>query len=101
MKKLFVLIIIAILCMPGSLFAVNKGGTCSESVSPEASAMFMDAVFIRPLGIAGTAVGSALYLVTLPFTLPGGNAGEAGNALVVEPAAYTFARPLGRNHRCK
>ena len=99
MKKLYVLILCAVLSAPSSVFAA-VGGSCSDSVSPEASAMFMDALFIRPIGLAGTAVGSAVYLVTLPFSVIGGNAGEAGNALVKEPAAYTFARPLGRSLRC-
>lgn len=63
--------------------------------------MAADIIFIRPLGLVGTAVGSIFYVASLPFTLLGGNAGEAGIKLVVEPAAYTFDRPLGSNLRCK
>jgi len=36
-----------------------------------------------------------VYVVSLPFSLLGQNPGEAGAALVKEPAAYTFTRPLG------
>ena len=97
MKKIFVLIILAILCVPSTLLAAQ--GSCDTSAPAEK--MFVDAVLVRPLMLAGTAVGSVVYVVSLPFTLLGGNAGEAGKKLVVEPAAYTFARPLGSNTRCK
>ena len=97
MYKIFALILFATLCVPSTLLAAQEG--CSTSASPEK--MAADLVFIRPLGLVGTAAGSVVYVVSLPFTLLGGNAGEAGKKLVVEPAAYTFARPLGSNSRCK
>lgn len=46
--------------------------------SPSALAMAGDAVFVRPVLLATTIVGSAVYLVSLPFSLLGGNAEEAG-----------------------
>ena len=97
MKKIVTLILLATFCVPSTLLAAQ--GNCDTSASAEK--MATDIVFIRPLGLAGTAVGSVFYVVSLPFTLLGGNAGEAGKKLVVEPAAYTFARPLGSNTRCK
>lgn len=63
--------------------------------APSPLAMAGDAIVARPIGLAITAVGTALYLVTLPFSLAGGNAGEAGKALVVAPAEATFVRCLG------
>lgn len=62
--------------------------------------MLVDAVVMRPLGIAATALGAVITVVTLPFTLPSGSAGEAAQAMIVEPAAYTFNRPLGDFSRC-
>lgn len=62
---------------------------------PSALAMAGDAIIARPLGVAFTAVGAVLYVVTLPFTLLGGNAKEAGKELVVGPAEATFVRCLG------
>ena len=97
MYKIFALILFATLCLPSTLLAAQGG--CSTSASAEK--MAVDVIFIRPLGLVGTAVGSVVYVASLPFTLLGGNAGEAGKKLVVEPAAYTFARPLGSNSRCK
>lgn len=62
---------------------------------PSALAMAGDAVIARPLGVLITAVGVVTYVVTLPFSLAGGNAKAAGKELVVNPAEATFVRCLG------
>ncbi len=62
---------------------------------PSAGEMVLDAVVARPILLVATVAGTALYVVTLPFSLAGGNAGEAGEALVVGPARSTFVRCLG------
>lgn len=62
---------------------------------PSAMAMTGDAVLARPALLAMTVVGGAVYLVSLPFSLLGGNAAEAGDVLVVGPAKATFVRCLG------
>ncbi len=60
-----------------------------------AAAMMFDLVVYRPAGIALTAIGTALFIVSVPFTLAGGNTDEAAEKLVREPFNFTFARPLG------
>jgi hypothetical protein len=60
-----------------------------------AVSMIFDLVLLRPLGLAATAVGTAFFVVSLPFSVLGGNTGEAAKKLVVAPAKYTFTRPLG------
>ncbi len=62
---------------------------------PSALAMAGDLVVARPLLLVATVVGSAAYVVSLPFSLAGGNAKEAGKTLVVGPAKATFVRCLG------
>ena len=57
--------------------------------------MIGDLLVVRPLGIVVTAVGSIAYVISLPFSLAGGNEEEARQKLVIEPAEYTFTRPLG------
>ena len=57
--------------------------------------MVVDGLLVRPLGLVATVGGAALWVVTLPFSALGGNAGEAADALVVDPARFTFVRPLG------
>ncbi len=65
---------------------------------PSAGAMVADAVVARPVLAVTTVLGAGLFIVTLPFTLAGGNTADAGNALVVEPAKNTFYRCLGCKH---
>lgn len=55
-----------------------------------------DFLMCRPLGIAATVIGSVLFVVSLPFSWLGDNVGQVANALVVEPAKFTFDRPLGK-----
>ena len=62
-----------------------------------AELMTFDLIFMRPLGLAATVVGTAVFLVSLPFSALGGNTGEAAQKLVVDPAKFTFSRPLGQN----
>jgi hypothetical protein len=66
-----------------------------ERQDPSGGMMIFDLVIIRPIGIVATAVGSVFYVISLPFSLLGGNSGEAAAALMKDPAAYTFNRPLG------
>ncbi len=62
---------------------------------PTFVAMFADGLLVRPLGLTGLVLGSVTWVVTLPFSALGGNIGEATQKLVVEPAQFTFTRPLG------
>lgn len=63
---------------------------------PTSGEMFVDAIAVRPLTLVASAVGLVGWVVTLPFTLFSGNAGDAGQQWVLDPLAYTFARPLGQ-----
>ena len=60
-----------------------------------AGSMAVDLVAVRPLGIVATVLGFGIFIISSPFSLLGGNAGEAWEKLVVDPATFTFVRPLG------
>jgi hypothetical protein len=77
------------LCVPVAGFA----NVIEEK--PTALAMTGDAIFARPVLLAMTVVGSAVYVVSLPFSLLGNNAVESAEMLVVGPAKSTFVRCLG------
>lgn len=62
---------------------------------PGAGAMAVDFLVARPIGVVIFGLGTATWVATLPFSLLGGNAMEAGDALVVGPAKETFVRCLG------
>ncbi|MFA5081472.1 MAG: hypothetical protein WC474_02860 [Hydrogenophilaceae bacterium] len=77
------------LSLPG--FAASADTTTGD----KGSDMLVDLIVLRPLGLATTVVGGAVFVLGLPFTLPSGNVGESACELVKRPAAYTFTRPLG------
>ncbi|ASK35981.1 hypothetical protein CEK62_17120 [Alcanivorax sp. N3-2A] len=66
-----------------------------EGARPSPLAMVGDAVLVRPVMTVATVGGLALYVVTLPFSLLGGNPGEAAETLVAAPAQTAFVRCLG------
>ncbi|MBI6617239.1 MULTISPECIES: multidrug transporter [Pseudomonas] len=63
--------------------------------NPPAYAMIGDLLIARPLLLAATVIGAGAFVVSLPFTALGGGVGDAGKALVVDPAKATFVRCLG------
>ncbi len=71
----------------------NHGYWIGEPGSGEA--MVADALVARPIGLLTTVIGSTIYVVSLPFSILGGNEKNAREKLVNEPASYTFKRPLG------
>ena len=63
--------------------------------SPNEFAMVGDLLVARPIGLVMTAGGAAVWLVSLPFTLLAGHAGEAAETLILGPGEATFMRCLG------
>ncbi len=62
---------------------------------PSALAMTGDLLIARPLLMVITAVGTAVFIVALPFSALGGNTKESAETLVAEPFEATFIRCLG------
>lgn len=74
-------------------FAENSIGAVGED--PSALAMGTDLLLVRPVLLATTVVGSAIWLVSLPFSAAGGNMKQAADTLVIGPGEATFVRCLG------
>lgn len=68
---------------------------------PSASEVFIDAALVRPLGVVTLVSGAAVWLVSLPFTLPSGSVGKSTEALLVKPFQHTFKRPVGQFATCE
>jgi hypothetical protein len=66
-----------------------------ETARPSGGAMVADALIARPLLAAATLGGTAIFLVSLPFSALGGNVDEAATTLIRTPAEATFRRCLG------
>ncbi|MCZ8343400.1 MAG: hypothetical protein O9301_10240 [Leptospira sp.] len=62
---------------------------------PSGGEMLIDLLVARPMGLAGTVVGTAAFIVASPFTLLSGTFIQSGKRLVVYPARFTFTRGLG------
>ena len=93
MKLALVLVLAAVLVVVpfGSVMAQDD----PQNKDRDPGAMAADLVLTRPVGFCAIIAGAAVFVVSLPFSALGGNAGQAYQKLVADPAAYTFRRPLG------
>lgn len=93
LNKLALAALITMLASAAVPAAANQGAQRVED--PSTGAMMADLVVARPVGVVITALGTATFLVGLPFIMAGGNLIESGEKLVVGPAQETFNRCLG------
>jgi len=77
------------------LVPAAAAGALASDTEPSSGAMLADMFMIRPTMLVGSAIGVTTFIVSLPFTLLGGNMDEAADQLVSKPVKYTFVRPLG------
>ena len=86
MRKIVVLLTLCFLCLSSTAaFAQIDDGLITIG----------DLAVSRPVGIVVTVVGSALFVVSLPFALTSGSVKETADVLVGQPFRFTFTRPLG------
>ncbi|MGU9806129.1 multidrug transporter [Pseudomonas rhizophila] len=92
-------VVLALLLCLGLPAQANSGSGSGDPrytiQNPPAYAMIGDLLIARPLLLAATVIGAGAFVVSLPFTALGGGVGDAGKALVVDPAKATFVRCLG------
>jgi len=55
----------------------------------------VDVLVARPISLAVTTLGSALFVVSLPFAAASRSTHETAQTLVVGPARDLFTRPVG------
>ena len=89
--------LVVLMLSAGSVLAYDQEQATRE---PNGSEEFVDMWIGRPLGLIAMALGAVTWVVALPFTLPSHSVGSATKGLVVEPAKWTFRRPLGRFISC-
>ncbi len=77
--------------------AVGLGGAVSSSASEDSGPLTVaaDAVVIRPACLVATALGSAIFVLSLPVAALSKSVNKTANTLVVKPANAAFTRPLG------
>jgi hypothetical protein len=89
-KRATAVLMIACIMLPQTLLAQG-----AVDDSPHPAAMLGDLVVARPIGAAIVVGGTAVWLVSLPFTLLSGHASEAAGQLIGGPVETTFMRCLG------
>lgn len=91
-KSIVVAVLVCTLLVTPALANVQSQQQTHEA---DGVTMIVDLALLRPFGILATVLGSAAFIVALPFAALGGNVGEAADKLVADPFRYTFVRPLG------
>jgi hypothetical protein len=86
-------LMITLLCVLALLLSISTPAYAAGDT--DATSVAVDVTFARPLSLALTVVGSALFVVSLPFSATSGCVDKAAQTLVVAPAKDTFGRPLG------
>ena len=78
------------------IFAMSGASSVSWAREPEGprAADIVDLVVLRPLGFVATIVGTCVFVVTLPFTVPTRAVDKSADTFVVTPFKYTFSRPF-------
>jgi hypothetical protein len=105
-KILVVMLAVSLVCAWGgtsiagvlgySLDRADRGFERRADTEPSAAVVVADGLLARPLGLGTTIGGTALFLVTLPFSIPSGSVNESAQGMIVRPGGYTFIRPMGR-----
>jgi len=92
LKKIFLLLLTLSLVM-GSLYSTGWAGEKFMKDDPVAHGWSaMDIIFARPLGIATGIVGTAIFIVSLPFTIPTGGVADAADMFITKPFQFSFTR---------
>lgn len=84
--------LLTLLCM--ALIGLGSVNT-SRASDDKAINAIADVTLVRPGCFIATVIGSAFFVVALPFAAASGSVKETAHALVVAPAQATFTRPVG------
>lgn len=97
MTKRLIILAVAVVLVAGSVPAGLAGDFFEPGQKPSSEAVAYDAVVGRPVGLAAIGLGAALFVATLPGTLPARQVKQANQAFLKNPSQWTLKRPLGIN----
>jgi hypothetical protein len=81
-----------VLALIFALLAGSSAGAWAQSDAIADEYNMMDVLVARPLGIAAGIVGTAVFIVSLPFTIPTKSVDAAAEMFILEPFRFSFAR---------
>ncbi len=86
MQKIMILFILFAFILPSTqVFAADDEGFVAAA----------DVAIARPVGLVSLVIGTAFFIVAMPFAVTSGSVGSTADTLVGEPFRFTFTRPLG------
>jgi hypothetical protein len=94
MKRILLLLltlslVVTSLCSAGWAGRDNSLGR-NDPIAHEWS--MLDVLVARPLGVCAGILGSAIFVVSLPFTIPAGGVRDAADMFIVKPFQFSFVR---------
>lgn len=52
----------------------------------------LDVIIARPLGAVAGIIGTGIFIISLPFTIPTKSVDKAANMFIIEPFKFSFVR---------
>jgi len=94
-KTSLVLVLAAALAFSPTLVSATKNYGPGTEGNPDGSDIVADLFLLRPVGVIATALGAAVFVLSLPISAPTKTSTKTWQKLVKDPAKFTFARPMG------
>ncbi len=92
--KIFLLLLTVSLVI-GSLYSTGWAADKLRRDDPMSHGWSLIDMFVaRPLGVAAMVGGSAIFVVTLPFTVPSGSIGDSASMFIAQPFEFSFMREV-------
>jgi hypothetical protein len=79
---------LAISLVSGSFYSV--GWAQENAIKDEWN--IMDLLIARPLGVAAGIIGTGVFILSLPFTIPTKRVDDAAETFIIKPFKFSFVR---------
>ena len=93
MKKIFLLLLTVSLLI-GGLYSTGWAGDNLKQDPVSQGWSLLDLLVARPLSVAAGIGGSAIFVATLPFTIPSRTTRDAAQMFIYEPFQFSFNREV-------
>ena len=90
-KSLVMLLTLILVCATLSL---EGWAQSSRTSTTEDELNLLDLLIARPAGIGAGIVGTGIFIVTLPFTIPTKSVNKASKMFISAPFHFSFSRPF-------
>ncbi|MCX6891893.1 MAG: hypothetical protein WCL11_02930 [Verrucomicrobiota bacterium] len=80
-------------CIAAAMLSTTTPALAAGGNSP--TSMVIDVLVARPISFAATAVGSVLFVASLPIAAASRSVANTSETLVAAPARDLFTRPVG------